>query len=66
VIASIDMYREGLKLERQAKRLKDQAKAGLTGVSGSTGKFTLRWVHVNESEVHFTRNAYERLDIRET
>lgn len=66
VLVAVDMYREGLALERQAKKLKDEAKASLSGITGSTGKFTVRWVHVNESEVRFTRNAYERLDIRKT
>jgi len=66
VVTAVDMYREGLALERKAKRLKDEAKAELTGVSGSTGKFTVRWVHVNESHVSFTRQPYERLDVRRT
>jgi len=66
VVTAVDMYREGLALERKAKKLKDEAKAELTGVSGSTGKFTVRWVHVNESHVSFTRQPYERLDVRRT
>src|SRR6478752_4132700 len=66
VLVSVDMYREGLALERRAKKLKEEAKSSLTGVSGSTGKFTVRWVHVGPSEVAFTRNAYDRLDIRST
>ena len=66
VVTAVDLYRDGLDLERQGKRLKDQAKAALTGVSGSTGKFSVRWVHVNESEVHYTRGAYDKLDVRST
>jgi hypothetical protein len=64
VLVAVDMYRDGLALEKEAARLKDQAKAALTGVSGSTGKFTLRWVHVNPTEVSYTRAGYERLDVR--
>lgn len=66
VLVAIDMYREGLALERRARKLKDESKQTLLGVGGSTGKWTVRWVHVNGSEVHFTRDAYDRLDIRST
>jgi hypothetical protein len=61
---AVGLYNEGTALEREAKRLKIQAKAHLDGVTGSTGEYSVRWVHVNESEVAFTRDAYERLDIR--
>lgn len=65
VLTAVDLYREATALESKARRLKDEAKAALVDVSGSTGKFTIRWVHVNESEVHYTRGAYQRLDVRE-
>lgn len=64
VLVSVDLYREALDMERKAKAMKDVAKQALTGVVGSTGKFSVRWVRVNESEVHFTRAGYDRLDIR--
>jgi hypothetical protein len=64
VVASVGMYREALSLETQAKRLKDQAKAHLAGVQGSTGEYTVRWVHVNGTHVEFDRSSYDRLDIR--
>ena len=66
VLTAIDMYRQAGDLERTARKLKDEAKSTLTGVSGSTGKFTVRWVQVNESQVSYTRQAYERLDVRPT
>jgi hypothetical protein len=66
VLLAVDMYREGLALEKRARKLKDEAKETLNGVAGSTGKFSIRWVHVNESEVHYTRQPYDRLDVRST
>jgi hypothetical protein len=66
VVTAVDMYREANALERKARRLKDQAKQELEGISGSTGKYTVRWVHVNGSHVEFDRQPYERLDIKDT
>jgi len=64
VLASVDMYREGSELEKQGKQLKDEAKRHLDGITGSTGEYTVRWVHVNGSHVEFDRDPYERLDVR--
>lgn len=65
VVEAVAMYQEGLALEKQGRALKDQAKAPLKGIAGSTGTTMVRWVHVNESEVPATtRRAYDRLDIR--
>jgi hypothetical protein len=64
VLVSVDLYREALDLERKARAMKDVAKSNLTDVTGSTGKFTVRWVHVNGSHVEFDRDPYDRLDIR--
>lgn len=66
VLTSVDMYREGLALERKARKLKDEAKVHLTGISGSTGKFSVRWVQVGGSHVEFDRQPYSRLDVRPT
>lgn len=64
-LTAIDIYTEGARLEREGKKLKDQAKANLTGMTGSTGTFNLRWTWVNESEVPaFTRSGYYRLDLK--
>lgn len=66
VLEAIDMYREGVALEKQGRSLKSQAKPALVGYSGSTGKATLRWVHVNESTTAATvRKAHDKIDIRE-
>lgn len=64
VLVAVDLYQEGAELEKQGRRLKDQAKANLVGVNGSTGKYSVRWIHTNGGEVHFTRKPSDRLDIR--
>lgn len=65
VLEAVAMYREGLALEKEGRSLKDQAKPVLKGISGSTGQFSVRWVHVNETVVPETkRRAYDRLDVR--
>jgi len=64
VLAAVDMYREAGQLEKQARQLKDQAKSALDGITGSTGEFLVRWTHVNQAEVAYTREGYDRLDIR--
>lgn len=64
VLASIEMYQEGKELESMGKRLKDQSKGNLDHINGSTGEFTVRWVHVGGSHVEYDRKAYDKLDIR--
>lgn len=65
VLDAVTLYREGADLERRGKRLKDEAKQHLVGVQGSTGEFTVRWTHVNETVVpESTRRAYDKLDLR--
>lgn len=65
VLAAVEMYREGLEAEKAGRLLKEEAKPALDGIEGSTGKFTVRWIHVNEVEVPATtRRAHKRLDIR--
>jgi hypothetical protein len=64
VLIAVDMYKEGLALEAAGKRLKDQAKPVLKDVSGSTGEFTVRWVHVNGSTYTVDRKPYDKIDIR--
>lgn len=64
VLTAVDLYREGIALEKEGKRMKDQAKAALIDVSGSTGKFQIRWVHVNGSHVEFDRKPSDRLDVK--
>jgi hypothetical protein len=65
VLTGVDLYQEAKDLERKAAKMKDAAKAALTGVAGSTGKYSVRWIHVNGGHVEYDRDSYERLDIRE-
>jgi hypothetical protein len=64
VLAAVDMYQEGIQLEKRGRQLKDEAKANLSGITGSTGEFTVRWTHVNAGHVEYDRKSYEKLDIR--
>jgi len=63
---AVDMYREGLDMETAGKKLKEQAKREIPGgISGSTGKNSVRWIHVNESSIKAgTRKAYDRLEVK--
>lgn len=65
VLTSIDLYREGLLMEKAGKRLKDQAKQHLVDIQGSTGTHAVRWVSVNGSHIEFDRPSYNRLNITE-
>lgn len=64
VLAAVDLHLEAAALMKQANQMKDQAKAHLTGVAGSTGKYAVRWVHVNGGHVEYDRAPSDRLDIR--
>lgn len=64
VLSAVDLYQQGNALERQGRKLKDEAKAALNEVSGSTGEFTVRWVSVGPTDVNYTRAGYMKLDIR--
>lgn len=64
-VVAVQMYQDGKALERQGKQLADQGKALLQGVTGSTGKHTVRWVHINSTHIEFNRPAYDRLDVKE-
>lgn len=64
VLTAVDMYQEGLELERAGKRLKDQGKIRLVGVEGSTGQFAVRWTTVQGTTVSYKRDAYMKLDLK--
>lgn len=65
VLTAVEMYDEGAALEKRGRQLKDEAKAHLKEVSGTTGQFSIRWVHVNESEIKpGVRRAHDKLEIR--
>lgn len=64
-LTAIDLYLEGHEMERRGKAMKNEAKAHLDGVTGSTGKAIVRWTMVAPSEVPgYTRDGYTRLDIK--
>jgi hypothetical protein len=64
-IAAADMYLEAKDLAKKADQMKDEAKARLAGIEGSTYAAVVRWVHTNETRVEaFTRKPSDRLDVR--
>lgn len=65
-VTLIEQYATASAAAKAAARLKDEAKAGLVGVNGSTGRYTVKWTRVNESQVAATvRAGYDRLAVRE-
>lgn len=65
LLDAVALYREGADLEKQGKRMKDEAKVELNGVQGSTGEFLVRWTHVNETAIPATtRRGYDKLEVR--
>jgi len=45
--------------------MKKEAQTRLTGISGSTGDWQIRWVEVGATRVEsFEKAAYSRMDIR--
>lgn len=61
-LAAVQLYLDGKVAASFGDKAKKEAKAALAGISGSTGRHTVRWVDVNPTE---TRAGYARLDIRE-
>jgi len=62
---AIGLYVAGRDLKSQAKKMKDQAKVDLVGVSGSDGDWQVRWTKTNGADVPgYYREPSERLDIR--
>lgn len=64
VLASVGIYQEGALMEKQGKKMKEQAKANLADINGSTGEFAVRWVWKNGGPVAFERKGGYTLDIR--
>lgn len=65
VLAAVQTYEEGKRLEREGARLKAEAKPHLEGVAGSTGTHMVRWTQIEAATIAAsTRAAYKRLDIR--
>jgi hypothetical protein len=65
VLAAVDVIRDARRMIREAERMKRAASAKLTGITGTTGKFSVRWVWDNESDVAYHRDGYYKLDVRE-
>jgi hypothetical protein len=65
VVTAAQVYKDGLAMESAGRKLKDEAKANLVGITGSTGKYAIRWIHIGESHVEYDRAAYERLEVRD-
>lgn len=66
ILAAVDLYADGLALEKEAKRRKDVAKVNIPDVlSGSTGTHNVRWVEIGPTIIkESTRAGYRKLDIR--
>lgn len=61
---AVDQLVEGREMEKEGKRLKDQAKQRLQGVRGSTGDWFVRWTTVGESLVpESRRRGYDKLEV---
>jgi hypothetical protein len=64
-LTAVEMYREGLDLEKRGKKLKDEAKQHLVGVQGSTGEYLVRWTHINDTVIPEShRKGYDKLEVR--
>lgn len=64
-LTRIAMYVQGRDLEREGRRLKEQAKVHLKGVRGVTGTHLVRSTDVGEAYVPgYTRKGYTTVDIR--
>ncbi|MGE3413755.1 MAG: hypothetical protein AB7L91_16170 [Dehalococcoidia bacterium] len=62
---AVMLYVEGRDLESQAKKMKDQAKAVLSGLNGIAAGYQVRSTVVPESTIEsYTRAASVRLDVR--
>lgn len=64
LVAAIGMYRDGAAHVKAGERLKDQAKAALDGIHGSTGEYTVSWTKIGPAHIEYDRAASERLNIR--
>ena len=66
ILSAVDLYANGLEMERTAKKMKDVAKLSIPAqLSGSTGTHNVRWVEIGPTVVAAgTRAGYRKLDIR--
>ena len=62
---AITAYQEATAAIKEAEKVKDEAKAVLSGISGSTGDYELSWTSVPATEIStFVRPAYDRISLR--
>lgn len=67
LLSAVDMYVEARELEKMAAATKREATRILSGTSGTTGKYQVRWVEVQPTVVDsFEKAGYMRCDIRKT
>ena len=64
LLGAVDMYREGMALEKQGAARKEEAKGALLGVAGSTGDFVVSWTHINATSINYERAGYDRLNLK--
>lgn len=65
LLSAVDMYVEAREMSKEADKMKKSAQGMLTGVSGSTGTYQVRWVEVTPTKVDaFQKSGYTRMDIR--
>jgi hypothetical protein len=63
-VLAVKTYLDAAGREKQAKRDRESASAVLSGVNGSTGEHSVRWVNVPEQTIEtFNRKGYQRLNI---
>lgn len=63
-LLAVKAYLDASGRAKQAKKDRESAAAVLTGVNGSTGEHSLRWVNVPEQIIDsFHRSGYDRLNI---
>lgn len=64
-LLAIKRYEEALAMEREARRLKDEAKDHLRSFEGLAGEKVLTWTYVPPTEVPgYTRAGFTRLNLR--
>lgn len=64
ILAAVDMWEEAKELKAQARKKELAFKRTLDGVTGSTGRYNIRWTEVGEVAMKAsTRSAYKKLSI---
>jgi hypothetical protein len=65
VIEAVNLDIEGAALAKRAKRMREEAKSTLRGLTGSTGQYIVDWQHFDAVKIEaFERQPYDVLKIR--